>query len=252
MTNKLYVGSLSYNTTEDGLKTAFEQAGTVQSAVVIIDKMSNRSKGFGFVEMSTEEEAKKAIDMFNGKELDGRTIIVNEARPMKEQSPQGGGYGNRGNNYSRNALSKKDKEKFKEKYYKTGYYINDDINSDLFDRIADEVVGDFGKGKGISFTKIRQYYDEVNRLYFLIKNSEDSDKEKNKKNIEIKLKILISRAIYDFGRKQNIVPESFVYFLQVNREFLDSGEGEFAEKMEIFKKHFEAIIAYGKGKGYFK
>ncbi len=97
MTNKLYVGSLSYNTTEDGLKTAFEQAGTVQSAVVIIDKMSNRSKGFGFVEMSTEEEAKKAIDMFNGKELDGRTIIVNEARPMKEQSPQGGGYGNRGN-----------------------------------------------------------------------------------------------------------------------------------------------------------
>ena len=93
MSSKLYVGSLSYNTTDDGLKTAFEQAGTVQSAVIIIDKMSNRSKGFGFVEMSTEEEGKKAIDMFNGKELDGRTIIVNEARPMKER-PQGGGYDN--------------------------------------------------------------------------------------------------------------------------------------------------------------
>ena len=91
MASKLYVGSLSYDTTEDTLKDTFAQAGTVQSATIIIDKMSNRSKGFGFVEMSTDEEAKKAIEMFNGKELDGREIVVNEARPMRERSPQGGG-----------------------------------------------------------------------------------------------------------------------------------------------------------------
>lgn len=93
MASKLYVGSLSYDTTEDTLKSTFEQAGTVESAVIIIDKMSNRSKGFGFVEMSSDEEAKKAIEMFNGKELDGRAIIVNEARPMRDRSSQGGGYG---------------------------------------------------------------------------------------------------------------------------------------------------------------
>jgi RNA recognition motif-containing protein len=86
MNKKLYVGSLSYDTTEDGLKELFSKAGTVESATVIVDKFSGRSKGFGFVEMSTEEEAQKAIDEFNGKELDGRTIIVNEARPMKQRS----------------------------------------------------------------------------------------------------------------------------------------------------------------------
>ncbi len=99
MANKLYVGSLSYDTTEDTLRDTFAQAGTVQSATIIIDKMSNRSKGFGFVEMSSDEEAKKAIEMFNGKDLDGRNIIVNEARPMVDRSAQrGGGYGggNRG------------------------------------------------------------------------------------------------------------------------------------------------------------
>jgi len=90
MANKLYVGSLSYDTTEDTLKDTFAQAGTVQSATIIIDRMSNRSKGFGFVEMSSDEEAKKAIEMFNGKELDGREIVVNEARPMVDRS-QGGG-----------------------------------------------------------------------------------------------------------------------------------------------------------------
>ena len=90
MANKLYVGSLSYDTSEDTLKDTFAQAGTVQSATVIIDRMSNRSKGFGFVEMSSDEEAKKAIEMFDGKELDGRSIVVNEARPMVERS-QGGG-----------------------------------------------------------------------------------------------------------------------------------------------------------------
>jgi len=84
MSNKLYVGSLSYDTTEDGLKELFAEAGKVESAAVITDKFSGRSKGFGFVEMSSEEEAKKAVEMFNGKELDGRTIIVDEAKPMKK------------------------------------------------------------------------------------------------------------------------------------------------------------------------
>lgn len=85
MNNKLYVGSLSYDTTEDGLKEFFAQAGTVSSASIIMDKMTGRSKGFGFVEMSSGEEAKKAIEMLNKKELDGRTLIVDEARPMKER-----------------------------------------------------------------------------------------------------------------------------------------------------------------------
>jgi len=84
MGKKLYVGSLSYSTTEDSLKEAFSKAGTVESASVITDKFSGRSKGFGFVEMSSDEEAKKAIEMFNGKDLEGRTIIVDEARPMRK------------------------------------------------------------------------------------------------------------------------------------------------------------------------
>ena len=83
MEKKLYVGGLSYETTESVLKELFSQAGTVSSASVIMDKFSGKSKGFGFVEMSSEEEAKKAIEMFNGKELDGRNIIVNEARPKR-------------------------------------------------------------------------------------------------------------------------------------------------------------------------
>ena len=98
MANKLYVGSLSYDTTEDSLKSTFEAAGTVQSATIIIDKMSNRSKGFGFVEMGSDEEAQKAIEMFNGKELDGRAIVVNEARPM-ESRPARGGFGGDRNRY---------------------------------------------------------------------------------------------------------------------------------------------------------
>jgi len=82
---KLYVGGLSYDTTQDGLKTAFEQAGAVESAVIIMDKMSSKPKGFGFVEMPSDEEAAKAIEMWNGKELDGRTLVVNEARPREER-----------------------------------------------------------------------------------------------------------------------------------------------------------------------
>ena len=97
MNKKLYVGSLSYDTTEDTLRDAFSKAGTVESAAIITDKISGRSKGFGFIEMSTDEEAQKAIEMFNEKELDGRTIIVNEARPMQKRdfAPRGGGGFNR-------------------------------------------------------------------------------------------------------------------------------------------------------------
>lgn len=97
MAKKLYVGGLSYDTTEETLKKTFAEAGTVETAVVIMDRDSGRSKGFGFVEMSTEEEAAKAIEMFNGKDLDGRTVTVNEARPMEER-PNRGGYsgGSRG------------------------------------------------------------------------------------------------------------------------------------------------------------
>jgi len=88
MAKKLYVGNLSYGTTDESLQEVFEKAGTVESAMVIKDKMTGRSKGFGFVEMGSDEEAQKAIDMFNGKELDGRPLVVNEARP-REERPKG-------------------------------------------------------------------------------------------------------------------------------------------------------------------
>jgi len=90
MAKKLYVGGLSYSTTEDTLKETFGAAGTVETATVIMDRMSGRSKGFGFVEMATEDEAQKAIEMFNGKEIDGRNIIVNEARPQEARPREGG------------------------------------------------------------------------------------------------------------------------------------------------------------------
>lgn len=96
MATKLYVGSLSYSTTDDQLKQHFSQAGNVVSASVITDKMSGRSKGFGFVEMGSEEEAQKAIEMFNGQEFDGRAIVVNEARPMQPRAPRTGGFGGGG------------------------------------------------------------------------------------------------------------------------------------------------------------
>jgi len=93
MSNSLYVGGLSYSMTEDGLKDAFSQAGTVISVKIVLDRETGRSKGFGFVEMGSPAEAQAAIDMWNGKELEGRTIKVNEARP-REERPQGGGYNN--------------------------------------------------------------------------------------------------------------------------------------------------------------
>jgi len=85
MAKKLYVGGLPYSTTDTELKEAFAQIGAVESAVVIMDKMSGRSKGFGFVEMSSDEEAQKAIETWNGKDFGGRTLTVNEARPMEER-----------------------------------------------------------------------------------------------------------------------------------------------------------------------
>jgi len=91
MQKKLFVGGISYNTTEDGLKEAFQAVGNVVSAQIIMDKMTGRSKGFGFVEMETEELAQKAIDTLNGTEIDGRKITVNESRPMKPRSDRGFG-----------------------------------------------------------------------------------------------------------------------------------------------------------------
>ena len=96
MAKKLYVGGLSYNTTEDALKELFSQAGTVETATIIVDRMSNRSKGFGFVEMSSDEEAEKAIEMFNGKEIDGKSLTVNEARPMESRPKRDFDRGGRG------------------------------------------------------------------------------------------------------------------------------------------------------------
>jgi len=88
MSKKLYVGNLSYDTTEDGLKDFFSQAGTVEEATIIVNRATGRSKGFGFVEMSTEEEAQNAMASLNGQELDGRNIVVEEARPMKPRRPR--------------------------------------------------------------------------------------------------------------------------------------------------------------------
>ena len=83
MSNKLFVGGISWDTTEEGLKKFFEQVGTVTEAKIITDKFSGKSKGFGFVTMGSEEEAKKAITELNGKELDGRKLTIDEARPQK-------------------------------------------------------------------------------------------------------------------------------------------------------------------------
>ncbi len=105
MAKKLYVGGLPYSTTDSELKDAFSQCGAVASAVIIMDKMSGRSKGFGFVEMVSDEDAQKAIDMWNGKDFGGRSLTVNEARPMEDRprrdfrggNDRGGFGGGRGN-----------------------------------------------------------------------------------------------------------------------------------------------------------
>jgi RNA recognition motif-containing protein len=91
MNKRLYVGSLSYDTTDDGLRDLFITAGAVASAEVITDRYSGRSKGFGFVEMETEEGAEKAVSQLNGTNLDGREITVAEARPRRERRQDFGG-----------------------------------------------------------------------------------------------------------------------------------------------------------------
>jgi RNA recognition motif-containing protein len=95
MGTKLYVGGLPYSTTEQQLSELFSQQGSVTSAKVITDKFTGQSRGFGFVEMSTEEEAQKAISALNGTQLDGRTMTVNEAKPQEKRTG-GGGYGGGG------------------------------------------------------------------------------------------------------------------------------------------------------------
>src|SRR5688572_23472039 len=100
MATKLYVGGLPYSTNEDALREHFAAAGNVTSAVIIMDKMSGRSKGFGSVEMATDEEAQNAVSMLHDKEFDGRKLTVSEARPMEARPPRtgggGGGYGGGG------------------------------------------------------------------------------------------------------------------------------------------------------------
>jgi RNA recognition motif-containing protein len=100
MSTKLYVGNLAFGTTSEQLQELFAQAGTVQSANVVEDRETGRSRGFAFVEMSTNAEAAAAIDQFNGKEVDGRALKVNEAKPRENRGGGGGGRnfggGNRG------------------------------------------------------------------------------------------------------------------------------------------------------------
>ena len=112
MSNKLYVGNLAFQTTTQDLQALFAQAGTVESASIIEDRDTGRSKGFAFVEMSTEEEAASAIEQFNGRELAGRQLKVNEARPRENRgggggrgfggNRGGGGGGNRGGGFGGN------------------------------------------------------------------------------------------------------------------------------------------------------
>ncbi|MES2995045.1 MAG: RNA-binding protein [Patescibacteria group bacterium] len=91
--NKLYVGGIPYRTTEDELRTAFEEAGEVTSVSIISDRMTGRSRGFGFVEMVDEAQAQAAIDRWDGKEMDGRMLSVSMARPQGDRPPREGGAG---------------------------------------------------------------------------------------------------------------------------------------------------------------
>ena len=93
MGNKLYVGNLTYNANESDLEALFSQFGTVQSAQVIVDRDTNRSKGFAFVEMGSDAEAQAAIEGLNGRDYGGRNLTVNEAKPREARPSGGGGYG---------------------------------------------------------------------------------------------------------------------------------------------------------------
>jgi RNA recognition motif-containing protein len=96
MGNKLYVGNLPFSATDDTLRDLFSQAGQVESARIITDRDTGRSKGFGFVEMSSDQEASEAIKRFNGQDMEGRSLTVNEARPMAPREGGGGGGGRGG------------------------------------------------------------------------------------------------------------------------------------------------------------
>lgn len=118
MATKLYVGNLSFKTTSDDLREHFSQAGTVESASVIEDRETGRSRGFGFVEMATAEDAQAAIEQFNGKDLNGRNLTVNEARPKTDRGYGGGGgrdrnrggYGNDRGSYGDGGSGRNDRE----------------------------------------------------------------------------------------------------------------------------------------------
>ncbi len=96
MSMKLYVGNLSFQTSSEDLQQLFAQAGTVESASVVEDRDTGRSRGFGFVEMASKEEGEKAIQQFNGSDLNGRNLTVNEARPREDRGNRGGGGGRGG------------------------------------------------------------------------------------------------------------------------------------------------------------
>ena len=100
MEKRLYVGNLSYSTTEDSLEELFQQAGTVVKCELMLDKFTSRSRGFAFIEMDTHEEAQNAVEMFNDQDFEGRNLRVNIARPREERPPRrnggGGGYGGHG------------------------------------------------------------------------------------------------------------------------------------------------------------
>ena len=105
MSFKLYVGNLSFSTSSEDLQQLFAQVGTVESATVVEDRETGRSRGFGFVEMASNEDGQKAIEQFNGTDLNGRNLTVNEARPREDRGGRGGGRGfggNRGGGGGRN------------------------------------------------------------------------------------------------------------------------------------------------------
>lgn len=102
MGNKLYVGNLSFRVTSEDLQEHFAAAGAVESANVVFDRETGRSRGFGFVEMASDDDANNAIAQFNGQEYDGRNMVVNEARPREDRGNGGGGR-NRGGGYGGNA-----------------------------------------------------------------------------------------------------------------------------------------------------
>jgi cold-inducible RNA-binding protein len=107
MSTKLYVGNLSYDTTENDLQDLFAPHGTVVGAQLIMDKMSGRSRGFGFVTMETKESADAAVAAMNGKNVEGRDLTVNEARPREERPAGGGGYGGGGDRGPRRESSQR-------------------------------------------------------------------------------------------------------------------------------------------------